>query len=699
MSEAPKEYLCPITLCIMKDPVIMPDGQTYEREAITKALAANPFSPLTKKPMNIKDAIPNYALKSMIEKYVNKGENPLKIEQPQKVDLNNQTKIKTFKAEVIDNPGNSKDVFVNISVEPEKNESRKPLVLIAMIDVSGSMQISSTQDMKGGEEVGISRLGLVKHALNTIVSTMNKDDKMCLITFSGKAKLRLEATDVNEFGKTTIFDEIKKMYADGCTNIWDALRLGIIEAQKFKDYNTCLMLFTDGEPNENPPMGIIPSLRETISDIKDVNFTISTFAFGYNVDSILMEEIAQIGNGVYGYCPDCTMVGTIFTNFMANILTTVESTVRIDVKNKFLQRKFEIGGLYSGSSRHLGFSMNKSDFKNTEIKLFLGQTQKGSIQSIDYTQNNSEIMDQYYRNKLIELISNNLNAKEPKKMEKKIEEVKQLFEEIEKIENKTEFMKNLLIDLIDEDPNHGQVEKAFRDEYYDKWGLNYLLSFLRFHIVEQCGNFKDQSLKKYENKDFEEMRKMGNKIFINLPPPENDCGGKDIDSDQFQDIFYNAYGGCFNGDAFVELKNGKKKVKYLKKGDILSNGAIVECLVENKINKEENVVNINNVFFSLYHPVEIEGKWVFPCQRFKVTKKFIDCWYNLVLKKRHEVILNGVKAITLGHKRNDGILKHPYFGTNKVIDALKKYNTYNSGFISTSNLKVHRTNNLIDQYY
>ena len=722
MTEVPKEFLCPITLSIMKDPVIMPDGQTYEREAITKALSNNHCSPITKKPMNIKYATPNYALKSMIEKYLKGGENPIIIEQPQKIDLNNQTKIKTFKAEVIEDPENSKNVFVNISVEPEKNDSRKPILLIAMIDVSGSMEESSSQDMKGGEKLGISRLGLVKHALKTVVLTMNKEDKMCLITFSGKAKLCLEATDVNDIGKNTIFDEISNMYPDGCTNIWDALRLGILEAKKYQDYNTCLMLFTDGEPNENPPMGIIPSLRETISDIKDVNFTISTFAFGYNVDSILMEEIAEIGNGVYGYCPDCTMVGTIFTSFMANILTTVESTVRIEIKNKFLQTKFEIGGLYSGSSRHLGFSMNKSDFKNTEISLFLGKTRKGLIQSIDYTQTNSEIMDQYYRNKLIELIKNNLNTEEDEemgedeemeeieemekmeneKMEQKTKEVQKLYDEIKKIDNKTEFMKNLLIDLIDEDPNHGQVEKAFREEYYDKWGLDYLLSFLRFHIVEQCGNFKDQSLKIYENKDFEEMRKIGNKIFINLPPPENDCGDEeceDIDSDIFEDIFYNSCGGCFNGDAFVELKKGKKKVKYLKKGDILSNGAIVECLVENKINKVENVVGINNAYFSLYHPVEIEGEWAFPCERFKVIKKYIDCWYNLVLRKKHEVILNGVKAITLGHGRTDGILKQPYFGTNKVIDALKKYDTYNTGFISTSNLKVHRTNNLIDQYY
>jgi hypothetical protein len=265
-------------------------------------------------------------------------------------------------------------------------------------------------------------------------------------------------------------------------------------------------------------------------------------------------------------------------------------------------------------------------------------------------------------------------------------------------------MKNLLVDLINGDPNHGQILKAFQKNFYDKWGLNYLLSFLRFHILEQCGNFKDQSLKNYECKEFEKFRYKGSKIFANMPPPENDCDRgnakkKVIDTQTFNDVFYNPCGGCFNGDAIVELKGGKKKVKNLKKGDILSNGAIVECLVETKINKEEPVVKINDVLFSMYHPIELNGEWVFPCEHFKVIKKYIYCWYNLVLNKKHEVKLNGVKAITLGHNRTEGILKHPYFGTNKVIKALMKYDSYKSGFVSTSNLKVHRTNNLIDEYY
>ena len=702
MSQIPKEFICPITLNIMKDPVIMSDGQTYEKSAIEKALSISPLSPLTKQPLSMKDAKPNYALKSLIENFLKIGKIPEMPTNTAKIDKNSKPEIESFKTEVIENPQNDKEVFVNMTITPKKIESRKPILLISLIDVSGSMLSSASNELKGNEEANFTRLSLVKHSLKTVTSTLSNDDLMCLITFNSKAVMKLEATKTDEQGKKEIFTKIENMKASGSTNIWDALRLGILVSQRYNNYSTCLMLFTDGEPNINPPMGIVPSLKEVISDIPNVDFTISTFAFGYQVDSKLMEEISKIGNGIYGYCPDCTMVGTIFVNFMSNILTTIESTIKIEVKNQNqnFNKIFEIGGLYSGISRHQGFYLDKNDFKNTEINLYLGKEKKKSINGIDLTEKNDDIMDQYFRFRLIKILEEIIESNN-KNNENSFQKVKLLFDEINKIEKKTEFMKNLLIDLIDDDVNHGQVEKAIKEEYYKKWGLNYLLSFLRFHIVEQCGNFKDQSLKFYSNEDFEKMQKNGNKIFISLPAPENDYDkGSNISQTNFTQLCYNAYGGCFTGNAFVEMNKGnKKKVKDLRKGDILLNGAEVLCVVENKINKVENVVCINDVCFSLYHPIEIKGKWVFPCQYFKVEKKFIDSWFNLVLKNKHEIELNGIKAITLGHNRTEGILKHPYFGTKKVIEALMKYDTYKKGYVYTSNLKVVRKNNLIDEYY
>ncbi len=56
----PEEYVCPIGMEIMKDPVIGSDGQTYEREAITEWLTTRmPRSPMTRVLMTIDNLQPN----------------------------------------------------------------------------------------------------------------------------------------------------------------------------------------------------------------------------------------------------------------------------------------------------------------------------------------------------------------------------------------------------------------------------------------------------------------------------------------------------------------------------------------------------------------------------------------------------------------------------------------------------------------
>jgi len=69
MERTPDEYLCPITQCIMVEPVIGSDGNTYEKSAITEWLRTNTTSPVTRQPMRLDSLRPNYALRSMIERY------------------------------------------------------------------------------------------------------------------------------------------------------------------------------------------------------------------------------------------------------------------------------------------------------------------------------------------------------------------------------------------------------------------------------------------------------------------------------------------------------------------------------------------------------------------------------------------------------------------------------------------------------
>ena len=64
--EVPNPFLCPITLDVMKDPVVAMDGHTYERSSITKWFANHGTSPKTNEKLTTKKLVPNHALRAMI---------------------------------------------------------------------------------------------------------------------------------------------------------------------------------------------------------------------------------------------------------------------------------------------------------------------------------------------------------------------------------------------------------------------------------------------------------------------------------------------------------------------------------------------------------------------------------------------------------------------------------------------------------
>jgi hypothetical protein len=74
---------CPITRDIMTDPVIAPDGMTYERESITSWLEQHATSPITRQRMNCAALIPNRAIKNIIDKLARPQQPESKGQQPQ----------------------------------------------------------------------------------------------------------------------------------------------------------------------------------------------------------------------------------------------------------------------------------------------------------------------------------------------------------------------------------------------------------------------------------------------------------------------------------------------------------------------------------------------------------------------------------------------------------------------------------------
>ncbi|KAI4973111.1 hypothetical protein ZWY2020_028819 [Hordeum vulgare] len=82
----PDDFLCPITLEIMTDPVIVASGQTYERRSIQKWLDSGERTcPKTRQPLVHLSLAPNYALKNLILQWCDKHKVELQRREPEPV--------------------------------------------------------------------------------------------------------------------------------------------------------------------------------------------------------------------------------------------------------------------------------------------------------------------------------------------------------------------------------------------------------------------------------------------------------------------------------------------------------------------------------------------------------------------------------------------------------------------------------------
>jgi hypothetical protein len=136
------------------------------------------------------------------------------------------------------------------------------------------------------------------------------------------------------------------------------------------------------------------------------------------------------------------------------------------------------------------------------------------------------------------------------------------------------------------------------------------------------------------------------------------------------DRYMDRYGGCFHPDGRVLLLNGtSKRVKNLRQGDILSNGAVVRCNVQLSINAPLPMCRLQGgLLITPWHPVCLPrgsvDSWCFPADVSAAELVFVKNVYNLVLDSQHSVIVDGVSCTTLGHgNTEDRVLAHAFFGT------------------------------------
>jgi hypothetical protein len=150
----------------------------------------------------------------------------------------------------------------------------------------------------------------------------------------------------------------------------------------------------------------------------------------------------------------------------------------------------------------------------------------------------------------------------------------------------------------------------------------------------------------------------------------------------------------------MNRNNGEKKyVKDIKKNDLLMGNIKVLCVLKTNINNNEiPMVHLKNgLKITPYHPIKTEtNDFIFPINLVDhvnnqlIIRDDIESIFSFVLEKDHIMMINDVECVTLGHGFQGECVSHPFFGTERVINELKKINGWDDGLIEIENNSLHR---------
>ena len=197
------------------------------------------------------------------------------------------------------------------------NEERQPANLVFVIDTSGSMADDN-------------RLDLVKQSLDLLVDHLLAGDTVTIVQFGTTASVVLYPTSGSD--KTSIRSAIRELTPDGSTNAEQGLELGYqlaLKAYQPAGINR-VILCSDGVANTGltDADAILSRIHGYISE----GVTLTTVGFGMgNFNDVLMEQMADKGNGQYFYVDSLDEASRIFVEKITGTLQVIAKDAKVQV--------------------------------------------------------------------------------------------------------------------------------------------------------------------------------------------------------------------------------------------------------------------------------------------------------------------------------------------------------------------------------
>ena len=209
--------------------------------------------------------------------------------------------------------------------------ARQNATLVFAIDVSGSM---ARED----------RLELVKRSLRLLVDQLRPADEVGIVIYGDRGAVLLDPTEGGD--KDTILRAIDRLRPGGSTYVEDGLRLAYeMAAQRVRFGRiTRVMLLSDGVGNVGRT-----GADEILNQVRfhlNQGVTLTTVGFGMgNYNDILMEQLANDGDGAYHYVDTLSEARNVFVDNLVGTLQNIAKDAKIQVQfNPAVVRSYRLLG-------------------------------------------------------------------------------------------------------------------------------------------------------------------------------------------------------------------------------------------------------------------------------------------------------------------------------------------------------------------
>ncbi len=193
--------------------------------------------------------------------------------------------------------------------------SRPPAVLTFVVDTSGSMAREN-------------RLGLVRAALDELLGQLRPDDRVGLVVYGSRGQVLVDPT--TDHG--SVRAALEHLRPSGSTNAEEGLVLGYELADRHFEEGAVnrVILCSDGVANvgRTGPESILGRIAAHAA--RGIELTTVGFGMG-NYNDVLMERLADTGDGRYAYVDALPEARRIFSEELTGTLLTVARDARAQV--------------------------------------------------------------------------------------------------------------------------------------------------------------------------------------------------------------------------------------------------------------------------------------------------------------------------------------------------------------------------------